>query len=115
MEEQEQEQRTREQWSLAFEEIEKRIHHLFPQYQTRERAMRYIKGLLSPIERKNSWQLAEAAGESDPYGVQYLLRNAWWNSDAMRDELMRYICDHFQDPDGVLVVDETGFLKKGTH
>ena len=64
-----QEQEVRKQWVQAFEEIEKRVHHLFPQYQTRERAMRYIQGLLSPVERKNAWQLAEAAGEHDPYGV----------------------------------------------
>jgi SRSO17 transposase len=110
-----QEQEVRKQWVQAFEEIEKRVHHLFPQYQTRERAMRYIQGLLSPVERKNAWQLAEAAGEHDPYGVQYLLCKGWWNPDAMRDELMKYVRDHFGAPDGVLVVDETGFLKKGTH
>ena len=110
-----QEQEVRKQWDQAFGEIEERVHHLFPQYQTRERAMRYIQGLLSPVERKNAWQLAEAAGEHDPYGVQYLLRKGWWNPDAMRDELMKYACDHFGSPDGVLVVDETGFLKKGTH
>ena len=66
----------REQWPEAFREIERRIHHVFPQHQTRERAMRHITGLSSPIERKNSWRLAEAVGESDPYGVQYLLRKA---------------------------------------
>lgn len=106
--------RTMKQWPQAFEEIENRIHHLFAQYQSRERAMQYIKGLLSPVERKNSWQLAEAAGEKDPYRIQYLLGKADWDVDAMRDDLIRYVGDHVHD-DAVLVVDETGFLKKGTH
>lgn len=111
----EQEQRAVKQWPKAFAEIENRIDHVFAQYQSRERAIQYIKGLLSPVERKNSWQLAEAAGEKDPYGIQYLLGKAWWDVDDMRDELMKYEREHFQDPDGVFVVDETGFLKKGTH
>ena len=71
----EQEQRAVKQWPKAFAEIENRIDHVFAQYQSRERAIQYIKGLLSPVERKNSWQLAEAAGEKDPYGIQYLLGN----------------------------------------
>ncbi len=111
----EEERRTMEQWSQAFEEIESRIHHLFARYQSRERAMQYIKGLLSPVERKNSWQPAEAAGEKDPYRIRYLLGKADWDPDAMRDDLIKYIGDHVQDTDGVIVVDETGFLKKGTH
>ena len=69
----EQEQRRVKQWPKAFDEIENRIDHVFAQYQSRERAIQYIKGLLSPVERKNSWQLAEAAGEKDPYKIQYLL------------------------------------------
>ncbi len=93
----EEERRTMEQWPQAFEEIENRIHHLFTQYQSRERAMQYIKGLLSPVERKNSWQLAEAAGEKDPYRIQYLLGKADWDPDAMRDDLIKYIGDHIQD------------------
>ena len=67
----EEERRTMKQWPQAFEEIENRIHHLFAQYQSRERAMQYIKGLLSPVERKNSWQLAEAAGEKDYNGPRF--------------------------------------------
>jgi len=109
------ERRTMKQWPQAFEEIENRIHHLFAQYQSRERAIQYIKGLLSPVERKNSWQLAEAAGEKDPYKIQYLLGRADWDPDIMRDDLIRYVGDHVQDSEAVIVVDETGFLKKGTH
>jgi SRSO17 transposase len=105
----------REHWVEAFEEIQDRIHHLFPRSEPRERAIHYIKGLLSPIERKNSWQLAEASGESNPYGIQHLLGKADWNPDALRDDLIEYVGEHFGDPDGVIVVDETGFLKKGKH
>lgn len=111
----EEERRTMKQWTQAFEEIEGRIHHLFAQYQSRERAIQYIKGLLSLVERKNSWQLAEAAGEKDPYKIQYLLGRADWDPDDMRDDLIKYAHDHVQDAEAVLVVDETGFLKKGTH
>lgn len=111
----EEERRTMKQWPQAFEEIESRINNVFAQYQSRERAMQYIKGLLSSVERKNSWQLAEAAGEKDPYKIQYLLGRADWDPDAMRDDLIRYVGDHVQDSEAVLVVDETGFLKKGTH
>lgn len=111
----EKEQRTIKQWPKAFDEIENRIDHVFAQYQSRERAIQYIKGLLSPVERKNSWQLAEAAGEKDPYKIQYLLGRADWDPDAMRDDLIRYVHDHVPDSEAVLVVDETGFLKKGTH
>ena len=73
----------------------------------------YVLGLLSPAERKNGWQLAEAAGEATPYGVQHLLGRAVWDADAVRDALRAYVVEHLGDPGAVLVVDETGFLKKG--
>jgi SRSO17 transposase len=69
----------------------------------------------SPAERKNSWQLAEVSGVATPYGFQHLLRRALWDSDAVRDALRTYVSQHRGSPDGVLVVDETGFLKKGRH
>ncbi|MDQ3124210.1 MAG: IS701 family transposase, partial [Pseudomonadota bacterium] len=68
---------------------------------------------LSDAERKNGWQLAEALGEPNPDGVQHLLARADWDADAVRDDLGRYVAEHLGDPRGVLVVDETGFLKKG--
>lgn len=76
--------------------------------------MDYLKGLLSPIERKNSWQLAEQAGDSNPDGVQRLLATYDWDADLVRDDLRWYVVEHLGHPEGVLVVDETGFLKKGT-
>ena len=71
------------------------------------------RGLLSPSERKNGWQVAEAAGATTPYGMQHLLGRAVWDADAVRDELRAYVVEHLGDPAAVLVVDETGFLKQG--
>jgi len=71
--------------------------------------------LLSSAERKNSWQLAEVCGEPTPYCFQYLLNRADWDADAVRAELRLYVIQHLGDPNGVLVLDETGFVKKGRH
>jgi SRSO17 transposase len=71
--------------------------------------------LWSPAERKHSWQLAEVRGDATPYGLQHLLRRARGDADAVRDALQRYLVEHLGDPNAVLVVDETGFLKKGRH
>jgi SRSO17 transposase len=102
-------------WSQYWVEIERRIGPVFARSEARTRAMRYLAGLLSPAERKNSWQLAEIAGDSNPYGFQHLLGRADWDPDALRDRLRTYITDYLADPDAVGVIDETGFLKKGTH
>jgi SRSO17 transposase len=79
----------------------------------RRRVRAYLKGLLSPVERKNGWQLAEQAGDTSPYGMQHLLGRAQWDADAVRDDLQAYVIEYLADPDGVLINDETGFLKKG--
>ncbi len=86
----------------------------FHRPEVRDRARRYLDGLLAPITRKNGWQLAEALGERTPDGVQRLLNAAYWDVDAVRDDLQQYVVTHLGDADAVLVVDETGFLKKGT-
>ena len=90
------------------------IGHHFPRSEPRQRALAYLKGLLSPVERKNSWQLAEQAGDPSPYGVQHLLGRAQWSADAVRDDLQSYVIKHLADSDAVLILDETGFIKKGT-
>jgi SRSO17 transposase len=77
--------------------------------------MAYLRGLRSPAERKNSWQLAEVSGDATPDGFRYLRRRALWDPEAVRDELRRYVLQHLGDPEAVLVLDETGFLKKGRH
>jgi SRSO17 transposase len=82
--------------------------------EVRARAYRYLSGLLADVRRKNSWQMAEAIGETRPRGVQHLLNDARWDPDAVRDDLRAYVVEHLGDEEsGVLIVDETGFLKKG--
>lgn len=96
-------------------DVERRLAPYFERAEPRRRAMAYLRGLLSPTERKNSWQLAEASGDVTPYGLQHLLRRALWDPAAVRDELRTYVTEHLGEPTAVLVIDETGFLKKGRH
>ncbi len=91
-----------------------RIAGRFHRVEARERAKRYLAGLLDRVDRKNGWQLAEHLGESGPQGVQRLLNAADWDTDAVRDDLRDYVIEHLGASDGVLIIDETGFLKKGT-
>jgi SRSO17 transposase len=87
----------------------------FRRREARERARRYLEGLLGHSERKNGWQLAEALGERGPQGMQRLLNAADWDAEAVREELRAYVVEHLADArSGVLVIDETGFLKKGS-
>jgi SRSO17 transposase len=91
-----------------------RIERHFTRPEVRARLPRYLAGLLAPVERRNAWQMAEQIGEGDPDGVQRLMNAARWDADAVRDDLRTYVVEHLGDPQAVLVVDETGFLKKGT-
>jgi hypothetical protein len=101
-------------WSEALGELHRRIGHRFARSEARERVKRYLLRLLGRSERKNGWQLAEAIGEHDPQGVQRLLNSARWDADEVRDDLREYVVEHLADEEtGVLIVDETGFLKKG--
>lgn len=101
-------------WTAGWDEIQERIGPRFARAEQRERVGSYVAGLLSPVERKNGWQLAEHAGETRPYGMQRLLAGAKWDADAVRDDLRGYVVEHLGDPRAVLVIDETGFLKQGT-
>jgi SRSO17 transposase len=96
-------------------DVERRLAPYFERAEPRQRALAYLRGLLSPVERKNSWQLAEVSGDVTPYGLQHLLRRALWDPDAVRNELRTYLIEHFGEANAVLVIDETGFLKKGRH
>src|SRR5262245_43928912 len=96
-------------------DIERRLAPYFERAEPRQRALAYLRGLLSPTERKNSWQLAEVSGDATPYGFQHLLRRALWDPDAVRDELRTYVVQHLGDPHGMVVIDETGFRKRGQH
>src|ERR671914_1088305 len=102
------------QWVDAVAELHGRNAHRFARSEVRERARGYLVGLLERVERKNGWQLADAIGEVGPRGVQRLLSAATWDADAVRDDLRAYVVDHLGDPaSGVLIIDDTGFVKKG--
>lgn len=102
-----------ELWTAQFQEVCEQIGPCFSRSETRTRARAYLQGLLSPIERKNGWQLAEEAGERTPYAMQYLLDRAVWDAEELRDVVREYVEEAIGDADGKLVIDETGFLKKG--
>jgi SRSO17 transposase len=91
-----------------------RIGRRFGRVEPRRRARAFVLGLLSGLPRMNCWSLAEHAGEATPDGMQHLLARAVWDAEQVRDDLRGYVTDHLGDPDAVLVVDETGDLKKGT-
>jgi SRSO17 transposase len=103
------------QWDQEFVTL---YHYLAPAFARAEPRMRvrdYLLGLLHHLERKNSWTLAEQMGERDPHGVQRLLNQTQWDVGWVRDILCSYVVEHLGDPAGILVLDETGFLKKGNH
>jgi SRSO17 transposase len=100
-------------WAVGLEEVHRRIAGGFARAEPRARVLAYLRGLLGQSERKNGWTLAEAAGEVSPDGMQRLLRTADWDADAVRDELRSYVIEGL-GPGGVLIVDETGFIKKGS-
>jgi SRSO17 transposase len=103
-----------EGWTAGLAQLHVRIAPRFARSEPRERVLAYVRGLLAPLERKNSWTLAEQAGEAIPDGMQRLLAAADWDADAVRDDVRDYVVEQLGDPNGVLVVDETGFVKKGT-
>src|SRR5215210_2811888 len=102
-------------WTEELEAVGDRLSVHFARFEVRQRANDYLRGLLSEAERKNSWQLAEVAGNSTPYGLQHLLGRANWDADLVREDLREYVLEHLGDEDAVLIVDETGFIKKGTN
>lgn len=102
------------EWTVELDRVWRRLWPRFARAEARGHCRGYLTGLMSRVERKNGWQLAEAAGEPTPHGMQELLSRAVWDADAVRDDLRAYVVEHLGDPAAVLVVDETGFLKKGT-
>jgi hypothetical protein len=94
-------------------DIERRLAPYFERTEPRQRAMAWVRGLLSPAERKNSWQLAEVSGDTTPYAFQHLRRRALWDPEAVCAELRHDVIQHLGDPEAVLVLDETGLLKNG--
>jgi SRSO17 transposase len=103
-----------EAWVVGLDELFARVAGRFHRVEPRRRARAYVRGLLAPLAGKNGWTLAEAAGDVTPDGMQRLLNAAAWDVDGVRDEVRAYVVEHLGERDGVLIVDETGFLKKGT-
>jgi SRSO17 transposase len=101
-------------WAAGLQALHARIAGRFARAEPRRRVLAYLRGLLGNVGRKNGWQLAEHAGERTPDGMQRLLATADWDPDLVRDDLRAYVVEHLGDLASVLVVDETGFLKKGT-
>ena len=98
----------------SWTELHERIAGRFGRAEPRARVREYVSGLVAGLERKNGWTLAEWAGEVSPDGMQRLLRRADWDVDGVRDDVRGYVVEQLGDPDGVLIADDTGFLKKGT-
>jgi SRSO17 transposase len=103
------------QWGDDFEAFHARFARFFKRSEPRQQAVKYVRGLMAPVQRKNGWQLAEAAGDETPDKMQRLLYRSDWDVDGVRDELQAFVVERFGDAAGVGVVDETGFIKKGTH
>ena len=101
-------------WPEIFDELMGRVAGRFGRVEPRRRARAFVLGLLSDLPRKNCWTIAEHAGDSSPGGMQHLLGRARWDADGVRDDLRDYVIGHLGDPGAVLVVDETGDVKKGT-
>ncbi len=102
-------------WALWLTEVERRIMPHFPRRAARHRVWAYLRGLLSPVERKNGWQIAAVVGDATPYGLQHVLGRAQWDAEEVRNALRPYVVESLGAPHAVLVLDETGFLKKGRH
>lgn len=102
-------------WQTAFGAVLDRIESRFARYEPLRHAAGLMLGMLSGLERKNCWTIAEHRGELTPDGLQHLLARAKWDADGVRDDIRGYVLEAFAEPDAVLVVDETGDLKKGVH
>jgi SRSO17 transposase len=100
-------------WARGLDELAARLAPRFGRVEPRRRLLAYLRGLLAPVGRKNGWQLAELAGDRTPDGMRDFLSRMRRDADAVRDDLRAYVVEHLGDPDGVLVLDETGFVKKG--
>jgi len=101
-------------WSRELDQVAERIKGRFVRSEVQGRAASYLQGLVGHVPRKNGWQLAEFCGELSPKNVRHFIGRAKWNTDEVRDDLRGYVAEHIGQKDGMLIVDETGFLKKGT-
>jgi SRSO17 transposase len=102
-------------WSAELAGLNERLGGLFQRSETRAQAGLYLDGLIGGVERKNGWQLAEHVGDEAPWRMQAVLGRGFWDAERARDICRDYVVERLGDPSGVLVLDETGFLKKGKH
>src|SRR4051794_41732645 len=102
-----------EGWARGLDGLAERLAPRFKRVEPRRRALAYLRGLLARVGRKNGWQLAEAAGDRTPDGMQDFLSRMRWDADAVRDDLRAYVVEQLGNPEAVLVLDETGFVTKG--
>jgi SRSO17 transposase len=103
-----------DRWRQEFDELMLRVGARFARVEPRRRMTAFVRGLLAGLPRVNCWSIAGHAGEQCPRGMQRLLSSAVWDEAGVRDDLRGYVLDHFADPDAVLVVDETGDLKRAS-
>ncbi|MEU4089046.1 IS701 family transposase, partial [Streptomyces aureus] len=101
-------------WAGELVAVHERFVHRFSRSEPRESALAYMQGLIAPLQRKNSWTLAEEAGHDGPDRIQRMLNRIEWDADEVLDDVRGYVVENLGDPEAVLVVDDTGFLKKGT-
>src|SRR5438445_8309463 len=101
------------QWAQELFRLHARLASRFARPEPRRRALAYLQGILSSIERKNGWQLAEHAREATPYGMQRLLSQAVWDADLVRDDLREYVLEQLGQESAILVIDESSFPKRG--
>jgi SRSO17 transposase len=104
-----------DEWGVDFLRFCARFANVFRRKEPRAQAIKYLRGLMGPVRRKNSWQVAEAIGDRTPDATQRLLYKAKWSADAARDRLQEFVVEVFGEDDGIGVVDGTGFIKKGKH
>lgn len=103
------------QWSDALKSFQSCMGQYFARSEARQSAFDYLQALMSPVERKNGWQMAEQVGHKAPYQFQHLLGRAQWDADEVTQEVRQYITQALGQEDGILAVDETGFIKQGSH
>ena len=101
-------------WERELDRVAERFGSLMGRVEMQAQRAAYLRGLIAQVDRKNGWQLAQHLGEQTPTNLQHFLARAVWSADQVRGELQRYVQEYLAQPEGVLIVDETGFLKKGT-
>lgn len=101
-------------WADGLAGLHERFVHRFARTEPRATALAYLQGLIAPLERKNGWTMAEEAGHGCPDRIQRLLNTCDWDAKEVLGDVREYVVEHLGAPNGVLIVDDTGFLKKGT-